>query len=392
MPRKSATTDYARLSSRQARIVLAVVVTTFGLGIGVTLSPLASSNLKHHASDLGDADLYRAEVDRIHAGEGYYQALSTELTARGYTTRSVFNWRTPLPVWLLGTLPSAELGKGLLGILALAVMLMSFEALTREEEKELAVKPLGNSTHQAREIFKRHGRAVACVLLLIGPLMLTVLGNLFVMPELWGSVFIAISLCSYGVERPRQGMVFGLAALFFRELALPYCVVCAGIAWWHGRRREMAGWAFGLAAWLVFFGIHWWMVSGWISPNARAHREGWIQFGGAGFVISTIQMNAYLLLFPQWVTAVYFVAAMVGFAGWSTPLGTRIGLTTCLYVMAFSIVGQSFNQYWGSLIAPLFAFGLVRFPASVRDLWLATGFRISGRQECLPHCGEKRGL
>ena len=79
-------------------------------------------------------------------------------------------------------------------------------------------------------------------------------------------------------------------------------------------------------------------------------------------------MNAYLLLLPQWVTAIYLVAALVGLAGWSTPLGTRIGLTVCLYLMAFAVVGQSFNQYWGALIAPLLCFGVARLPASIGDL------------------------
>jgi hypothetical protein len=76
---------------------------------------------------------------------------------------------------------------------------------------------------------------------------------------------------------------------------------------------------------------------------------------------------------PQWVTAIYLVAAMVGLAGWNTPLGSRIGLSVCLYVMAFAVVGQSFNQYWGSLIAPLLCFGVVRFPASLGDLCRAAG-------------------
>jgi hypothetical protein len=74
---------------------------------------------------------------------------------------------------------------------------------------------------------------------------------------------------------------------------------------------------------------------------------------------------------PQWITAIYLVAAMVGMAGWNTPLGTRIGLSTCLFLLAFAFVGQSFNQYWGSLIAPLLCFGVVRFPASLRDLYRA---------------------
>jgi hypothetical protein len=146
------------------------------------------------------------------------------------------------------------------------------------------------------------------------------------------------------------------------------------MAWWQGRRAERAAWALGLLAWLAFFGLHCWQVSRLIALDARSHQQGWIQFGGAGFVISTAQMNAYLLLFPQWVTAIYLVAAMVGLAGWSTPLGTRIGLSTCVFLAAFALVGQSFNQYWGSLMAPLLCFGVVRFPASLGDLWRTAAF------------------
>ena len=85
-----------------------------------------------------------------------------------------------------------------------------------------------------------------------------------------------------------------------------------------------------------------------------------------------MQMNACLLMLPQWVTTLYFVAAMFGLAGWSSPLGQRVGLTVCLFVVAFSIVGQDFNRYWGLLIAPLVCFGVVRFPASAADLWRAS--------------------
>jgi hypothetical protein len=343
-------TGYARLTRLQARIVCGVVALAITAAVGVTLSPLAGSNLAERStSGPGDVALYRAEVDRIHNGEGYYQAAATELIARNYPTRSVFNWRTPLPMWLLGKMPAVELGKGLLGLLALALLLVAFEALAREENNALR-------------------RPVMCALLLTGPLLPTVLADLFVMPELWAGVLIGLSVCAYGIHRPGWGAAFGLAAVCFRELALPYCVVCAAMAWWQGRRSELAAWAFGLLCWLALFGLHCWYVTGLMSPDARAHPLGWIQFGGAGFVISTAQMNAYLLPLPQWVTAIYLVAAMVGMAGWNTQSGTRIGLTTCLFVLAFAVVGQSFNQYWGLLIAPLLCFGVVRFPASMRDL------------------------
>jgi hypothetical protein len=261
----------------------------------------------------------------------------------------VFNWRTPLPMWMLGKLPAAALGKGLLGLLALAVLIVSFEALAREQGHGL-------------------GRPAACALLLTGPLMLCVLGNLYVTPVLWAGVFIALSIGAYGLSRPGWGVAFGLLAVLFRELALPYCGLAAILAWRNRRPKEVAAWAVGLTAWLVFFGSHWLEVLPLIPPGGRAHQESWIQFGGAPFVISTAQMSAYLLLLPQWVTALYFVAAMFGLAGWHTPWGERIGMTVCLFVAAFAFVGQEFNQYWGSLVAPLFCFGVVRFPASLCEV------------------------
>ena len=281
------------------------------------------------------------------------------------------------------------------------MMLMAFEAIAREEDSRL--EPLKRETFHAtgteevakqrsakwiapsrrpspspsftpssvaiRTIFQRRGLSIFSVLLLVGPLMPTILGDMFFMPEIWAGVFIALSVCSYGIDQPRLGVTLGLLAVFFRELALPYCVLCAGMALWHGRRRECAAWAIGLTAWLLFFATHAWIVSGWILPDARAHPQGWIQCGAAGFVISTAQMNGFLLLMPQWATAVYLAAAVAGLAGWRTLLGTRIGLTVCLYLTAFSVVGQSFNQYWGLLFAPLLCFGLARFFVSVRDLW-----------------------
>jgi hypothetical protein len=345
-------TTYARLTPLQARSVLALLLLAVVFCVAVTLSPLASSNPQQYLPGPSDVALYHAEIERIHAGEGYYSAAAAELTARGYPTRSVFNWRTPLPMWLLGKLPWFGLGKVLLGGLALALLLLAFESVARDEGNRLA-------------------RPIACALLLTGPLLPIVLGDLFVLPVLWAGVLIALSVSAYGINRPYWGVVFGLAAIFFRELALPYALLAAAIAWRHRRRGELLAWSLGLAAWLVFFGLHWLQVRSLITPHALAHREGWLQFGGAGFVISTIQMNAYLLLMPQWVTALYFTAAMFGFAGWCTPLGTRIGLTTCLFVAAFAVVGQNFNQYWGSLIAPLLCFGVARSPESLLDLWRA---------------------
>ena len=240
-----ATTTYARLTPRQSRAVLIAVALTLVGAVAITLSPAANSGIMSHCSKSGDLALYRAEANRIHAGDGYYEALAAELTARDYPTRSVFNWRTPLPVWLIGKLPLVEMGKPLLGLMALALLLMAFEAVARE---------LGPTQNQSL------ARPIGCTLLLTGPLMLTIVGDLFVFPELWAGVLVALSACAYGIARPRLGFAFGLAAIFFRELALPYCLVCAAMAWQQGRRRELAAWTVGLLAWLAFFGLHAWQV------------------------------------------------------------------------------------------------------------------------------------
>jgi len=352
MKTTSQPTGYARFSPWGARGALVALALAAGFFLAVAISPLRQSNVGRQRPGKGDVALYRAEVERIRAGEGYYEAAAAELTERGYPTRSVFNWRTPLPMWLIGRLPAAVFAKALLGAFALGMMLIAFEALAREEHNALR-------------------RPVACALLLIGALMPCVLADLFVMPVLWAGVFIGLSLCCYGIDRPRLGVAFGLAAVFFRELALPYCLLAAAVAVCRRQWIELFGWTVGLAAWFVFFGWHALRVSALIAPEAHAHAESWLQFAGAGFVISTTQTNAYLLVLPHWITALYLAAALFGLAGWNTPLGTRIGLTACLFAVAFAVVGQEFNQYWGCLTAPLMCFGVARFPASLRDAWKA---------------------
>jgi hypothetical protein len=186
-------------------------------------------------------------------------------------------------------------------------------------------------------------------------------------------------MVAYGLDRPYLAAALGVLALLVRELSLPYCLVAAALAWRQGRRREMLIWLVGLAAWALFFGLHGLAVRTWTPAGALAHRDGWIQFGGLPFVISTLQMHACLLLLPQWVTAIYFVAVLFGVAGWQGKLGPRMGLTVSLYVAAFSVVGHDFNQYWGEMIVPLACFGAARSVGALGDLLRAAVARNPSR-------------
>ena len=112
----------------------------------------------------------------------------------------------------------------------------------------------------------------------------------------------------------------------------------------------------------MFFGFHVANVVPRIAAADVAHADGWIRFGGAGFLISTAQMNAYLLVLPQWIAAIYLACTLLGCAAWRSPAGTRIGLSIAVYAIGFSIAGHDFNQYWGSLTAPLACLGASWFP------------------------------
>jgi hypothetical protein len=188
------------------------------------------------------------------------------------------------------------------------------------------------------------------------------------MPEVWCGVLIAASLACYGTGRTGIAVALGLAALFVRELAAPYCVVCGILAIHQRRWLEVKGWVVGAISYAAFYAWHLTQVVPLIESSARAHSEGWLQLGGAAFVISLVQMNAYLLLLPQWVSALYLVLALLGFASMGEGWGRRAAWTACLYTLAFGVGGQAFNQYWGSVIAPLFCFGAAQGAAALVDV------------------------
>ncbi len=188
------------------------------LFIGITLSPLASG-FADAAPDRGpsDVELYRAEISRIHAGASYYAAADAELTGRGYFTRSVFNWRTPLLGTALGALPNPAWGQAALGLLAAGVLFAACHLLM----KKGALR-----------------RGLLCGAMLVGGTLPCYLPNLYVMHEVWAGALIAASVLAYGLRRPAWGVAAGAAALFVRELAAPYCLLCLLMAIAGRRWRE----------------------------------------------------------------------------------------------------------------------------------------------------------
>ena len=153
------------------------------------------------------------------------------------------------------------------------------------------------------------------------------------------------------------------------RLAAPWCLVCLVFDVRARGRRAAAVWAVGFAVYAALYALHLGQVLPRIQASDVAQAQGWLRFGGAGFLISTVQMNIWLLLAPQFLAAIYLAVALVGAAGWTSPAGKRIAWGVVLYAVAFSVAGQAINQYWGSLTAPLFALSAAAAQAGLARLW-----------------------
>lgn len=326
---------------------------------------------KHRKNDI---DLYFAEAVAVHDGAGYYETAYRELTNRGYPTRSVFNWRTPLPMWLVSQLPDPQTGRWLIGLPAIALVLCGAWLVRREGA---------------------FGEALIAGTLLGGTAIPVFSGVQFVMPVLWGGVLIGLSLCCFGLKSPASADVqtnrlplsnrwssresrftylavgCGIAAAFFRDLAVGYCLLMLLYAAANRRWREVLAWTAGLAVYAAFFAWHATRVADYLTADGGVHGGDWIQAGGAAFLIACAHVSGFLLVLPQWCAAIFLAFAVFGLIGWKSETGFRALLTAGGYLAVFSIVGKDVNQYWGALVAPLLVMGFAKSPTAFIDLWNA---------------------
>lgn len=336
-------------SRRVARLKLGLIVLLAVASSLITFPPdrhigFARSGRGRYA----DLRAYRAEVDRMRAGEGYYEAAAAELESRGYPTGSVFNWRTPLPLWLIARLPGERSGQILLAALALAVVGLGAVVAARRAGP---------------------GAGAAAALLLTGPALLAMIDDLYLQPVMWGGVLLGLSAVAYGAGFRRLAIAVGILAPLFREFAVAWVVVCLVFAALEGRRREARLWAAGLWTFAIAIAAHAILVSLHQGPAPVRQPESWVHFEGLPFLLSTFQMNAWLLLLPEWMTGVFFVAAITGFLEWRTPAGRRMAVTLAAFTVAFLAVGLPYNQYWGLMYSALACLGAATAPRALRELW-----------------------
>jgi hypothetical protein len=279
----------------------------------------------------GDALLHLTTIDRLRSGEPYYDAVGEELRRGHYPTTSVFNWRTPAHFQVVATL-SVPVARVILRVLAMAAVMWTPVALAGESVG-VALIGLGVQLGAVATSFRPLAVGVA---------------------EVWAGALIALSICAYLSERWQLAAALGVAAVFTRELAVPYAITCGLMAFSAGRRRESYIWTAGALAYAAYFGVHVMQVRAHQLPGDLTQLESWIRWNGLRFTLDTVRVNGWIALAPAWAAAAYAVLALAGIASRNIPpqiTGPLLG-----YFVLFAFVGQPFNYYWGFVTAPIWAF------------------------------------
>jgi hypothetical protein len=298
----------------------------------------------------GDAILHEITIERLRAGEPYYDAVGDSLRQRNYPAAQVFNWRTPAHFELVAAL-SIPVARTVLQVLAIA---------------SIAALPF------ALRGQRRATQALA-LLAMMGAVATAVRPQAVVVAEVWAGVFIALSLCAYYARAWVPAAGLGVAAVFFRELAAPYALACGLLAMSERRRGESAVWMAGGAAYLLYFAVHAAQVWAHQQPGDLSHAGSWLRWNGLAFTFATMKVSGWLGSAPHAVAVLYTAAGLASVASPRAP--RHVTAPVVSYLALFAVAGQPFNDYWGWVAAPIWAFAAAHGWEGLRALLRQAGGR-----------------
>jgi len=348
MEKPEAATRFAAISRFRAALILSL--TALAILACLLASHAGKPPTRLNVSGFTDPEVLDRIVDRVRRGQAYYQAAGAELRADGFFVRSVFNWRQPLYAWFLAIFPSPLIGRLLLGALAILMTLLGVRHSLRLGDQLGAVIALWLVPGACYGAFVTWGATTL---------------------EISAGVLIALSIFTYADDHWFLGLLLALTALFIRELAAPYVLICIALALVNKRWRELIAWTVGLLFYTAYFAFHVSHVLASVGPTDAPDPSSWIQFGGLHFILTTASQHVLFLATPLWVTALYLPLALLGLIAIPGSLGRRASLTVTIYLIFFAFVGKSFNDYWGFLYSPLLALGFSLAPLAAVHLWKA---------------------
>lgn len=329
---------YARLA------VLGVVI------LAIAVAVIAVGPLQDYATESegeADKDLYRALVDRVSHGEGFYPATVEEQIDRDYPVRPAMTVREPTLTWFLaavGGWRNAVIPLAALALVAALAMVRRFESI------------------DSRRAFFVLSALVAVLSLgpYVGPVQVT-------QHECWAGLLIILSLAVRTPERFAWAVGLGFAACLFRELAAPYLAMMALAAIVERRHREAKAWVAAGVLFAVVYAAHLWAVARETSAG-DPESPGWFARDGLPHVLETVRLTTFASAGPDVLSVLVLVLGLLGWASISSPTATRILGWISFWVVATLFVGRPENIVWGFMWVGPLVLGLVLVPGALRDL------------------------
>jgi hypothetical protein len=311
-----------------------------------------------------DADLalYDTAIERIQAGEHYYDFIVTEQRAANYPVNPGLAVRLPTLAYIDAWL--GEIGQMIAAALLMVAVLWAWWNRFTEE-------PGG----------KRY-RRLGIAFLFVGA-SLGMNRYYFVLHELWAGMLIALA---FGLHRPgKWGAALAVAALALaiREHALPFVLLMGAMAFWRRDWKEGAAWTALTVVFLAALAVHLHIVAQQVLPTDRESAP-WLVLRGMGGWLSNVVLSSNLRFLPDWMAGPAVILMVFGWAGWKSPAGAFGTLLYLGYGLAFMIAGRADNFYWGAVIAPAMFIGLAFVPQFLFSLITAAFERRTPRPALAP--------
>lgn len=360
----------SRLEAR-AKLAILGLIALAGLTLGWNKGQLPERDSSPPATAAGndnispDLALYSEVITEVRAGRNYYEVAREKIPSYGFPIGSPLNWRLPTYAWTLSCLRCGGQIQLLLIGLSILALGLTFAAHCRTSSV---------------------GIAALATFLLFGVLRWAIDGYAYLAQEPWAATLMLISLAAGSLgsgSQPKSigwrclSVAAGIAALLFRELALPYCAAACLLATWNRRWLEAAAWAAGIGLFFAFFAWHVGQVKAQLAGIEVAASAGlaqWLRVGGLDFVLLTTRLNSLIFAAPACLLWLYLLLALIGLARGKDETSQIACLASLGYLLAYAVIGRPENFYWGLLPAPLLAWGFAQAPRAIFDMVAAAEF------------------
>ncbi len=300
-----------------------------------------------------DLALYDTAIERIQAGEAYYDFIVEEQRKADYPVRPGLAVRLP-------TLAYIDAFLGVPGQTAAAIVLML--AVLAVWWRRFGEEPGG----------LRH-RRIGLALLFLGA-SLGLNRYYFVLHELWAGMLMALA---FGLHRPGKwgaSLAVAALALAIREHVLPFVLLMGAMAFWRRDWKEGAAWSALAAVFTAALAVHLHIISQQALPTDRLG-QGWLELRGLSGWISNVALSSNLRFLPHWMAGPMVILMVLGWAAWRSPAGLFGTFLYLGYGLAFMLAGRPDNFYWGAVIAPAMFIGLAFTPMGLKSLIRAAGLK-----------------